>query len=57
MTERLIVAYGLIAIMVAAGIAIVWLRVYRSHHRTYAREQRRKWKRNPVANRKDLPGG
>ena len=38
MTERLIVAYGLMLLMALAGGAAIWWNLYHSHRRTYARQ-------------------
>lgn len=39
MTGRHLIAYGLIALLVAGLAALVWSVRYNSHKRTYARQQ------------------
>ena len=39
---RLAVAYGLIALMVLAAVALVWWRWHNSERRRYARDRRRR---------------
>ena len=55
MPTRLVIAYSLIALMVAATAAVIWWKAYHSHHRTYER-RRRKVLANPTAGvRKPTP--
>jgi hypothetical protein len=42
MTERLMIAYGLIALMIVALAAIVWWNLYHSYPRKEARERARR---------------
>lgn len=52
MTDRVIVAYGLIALLAVVGAALVWRAVYYSCERVYSREQARRLKQ-PERNRPD----
>lgn len=41
METRLLIAYLLIALLLAASAGIIWWRVYRAHHRVVARQRAR----------------
>jgi hypothetical protein len=42
MTDRLLVAYLMILLLVAGGAGVLWWNIYHSRGRTYAREQARR---------------
>lgn len=48
MTDRLLIAYLLILLLVVGGAGILWWNIYHSRGRTYAREQARR-KRSEAA--------
>ena len=46
MTDRLILAYSLLALLAMAGAALVWRAVYYSRDRVCSREEARRWKQS-----------
>ena len=49
MTDRLLIAYGLMLLLAAGLAAMIWWNVYHSHRRTYERQQAVLRKKNLAA--------